>query len=131
MLGEEDDYRTPMSLARAKEAKAIFILNTRTAEEFKEYAAQFEKFLTGGRLSLRKPEAESKGSGVFFVSPLAAEKILGATVDRLAKAVSASSKKSSLYKLNAGKATYFTSVEVETVKSENVLGYLEGTDKKD
>lgn len=131
MLGEEDDYRAPTSIARAKKAEMIFILNARTAEDFKDYAAQFEKFLTDGRLSLEKPEAESKGAGMFFVSPAVAEKIFNTTVDRLAEATSVNSNKASLKKFNAGKVTYLTSVDVETVNTENVLGYLEGTDKKD
>ena len=131
VLGEEDDYRTPISLARARNAEMVFILNTQSAESFKQYADQFEKFLTDERLSLKKPETPSKSTGVFFVSPVVAEKILNTSVDRLAETVSDNAKKSSLKKFAAGKVTYMTSVNVETVETENVLGYLEGTDKKD
>lgn len=131
LLGEEDDFRTPVSVARARNAEVIFILNTQTAEDFTQYAAQFEKFLTDDRLSLKKPEAQRKGAGVFFVSPVVAEKILSTSVGRLKEAVSADAKKSSLKKFAAGKATFLTSVNIETVGTENVLGYLEGSDKKD
>ena len=130
-LSEEDDYRTPISLARAKNAEMIFILNTQTAEGFKEYAAQFENFLSDGRLSLNRPEAGSKSTGVFFISPLVAEKMLNTTVKRLTEAAATDARKSSVRRIKTGSVTYFTSVEVDTVETENVLGYLEGTDKKD
>src|SRR3546814_19870837 len=56
----QQDFR---NLARAQEAKAIFNLNPRTAEEFKEYAAQFEKFLTDERVAHRKPQTKNKRNG--------------------------------------------------------------------
>ena len=130
LLGEEEDYRAPISLARARNAKMIFILNTQTADEFSAYASQFEKFLLDERLSLKKPDVQNKNSGVFFISPVVAEKILSTSLSRLTEAA-ADQRKSSLKKINAGKATYQTTVKVETVGTENVLGYLEGSDKKD
>ena len=130
LLGEEEDYRAAISLARSKKAEMIFVLNTRTGEEFSDYAGQFEKFLLDERLSLQKPEVDNKNTGVFFVSPAVAARIFNTTLGKLTDAASGKSK-SALKKINAGKATYKTSVNVETVPTENVLGFLEGTDKKD
>lgn len=130
LLGEEEDYRAPISLARARNAKMIFILNTRTSDEFSDYAGQFEKFLMDERLSLKKPDVQNKNSGVFFIGPVVAEKMLNASLARLTEAAS-DQRKSALKKINAGKVTYQTTVKVETVGTENILGFLEGTDKKD
>lgn len=130
LLGAEEDYRAPISLARSKNAEMVFIVNTRTAEEFTEYAGQFEKFLLDERLSLKKPEIESKNSGVFFVSPQVASRMFNTTFAKLTEAAS-DQRKSALKRINAGKAAYKTSVQIETVGSENVLGYMEGSDKKD
>ena len=129
MLGEEDDYRGPVSLARSKAAEMVFILNTNTTEEFKQYAHQFEAFLSDARLSLKKPQIPNKSAGIFFVSPTVAEKIFNTSIDKLSLAADA--KKTSVKKIPQGKVTYKTSVEIKTVETENVLGYLEGTDKKD
>jgi hypothetical protein len=130
MIGEEvSNYRSAVTLARSKNAEIVFILNTRNAEEFQDYALQFKSFLSDGRLSLRKPEIESKNTGIFFVSPAVAEKIFNTTVEKLKLA--ADNKKASLKKIAPGKVTYKTSVNIKTVKTENVLGFLEGTDKKD
>ena len=130
-LGAEDDYRAAVSLARGKKAQMVFILNTQKPEEFKEYASQFRSFLSEGRLSLKKPEISHKSEGIFFVAPVVAEKILNTTLDKLSMAWGASSKNSSLKKIKPGNVFYKTSVEIKTIKTENVLGYLEGTDKKD
>lgn len=129
-VAEEQDYRAPISVARSKNAAMILILNTSDEESFKVYARQFEAFLSDDRLSLKKPEASGKNSGVFFVSPVVAGKIFNTTPERL-RAAAESTAKNSLKKIEQGKITFTTSVKVETVQSENVLGYLEGTDKKD
>lgn len=130
MMGEEvNNYRAAVSLAQSKNAEIVFILNTGDADEFKDYAQQFKSFLSDGRLSLKKPQVENKSRGIFFVSPAVAEKIFNTTVAKLTSA--ANNGKNSLKKIAPGKVTFKTSVETKTVKTENVLGFLEGTDKKD
>lgn len=130
MVGEEEDYRGPISVARSKGAKMIFVLNTKSQEAFEGYARQFEAFLADDRLSLKKPEVSNKNSGVFFVSPAVAEKIFNTTIAKLTDAATTAGR-SQAHKIEAGKVTYKTTVEIETVGTENVLGYLEGSDKKD
>lgn len=131
MLGEEEDYRAPISLARANDAQMVFILNTGSASDFSEYARQFEEFLSDDRLSLKRPEIENKSSGVFFISPVVAEKMFNTSLERFREAVSPEAKRNRLKKFAQANITYKTSVEVDTVETENVLGFLEGTDKKD
>ena len=130
MLGDEvNDYRGVTSLARSKKAAMVFILNTTTDEEFKDYAGQFESFLSDGRLSLKKPSEQNERSGIFFVSPSVAANIFNTSLEKLTSA--AAGNKSALRKVAEGKVSYKTSTEKKTVKTENVLGFLEGTDKKD
>lgn len=128
MIGQDQDYRGPISLARSKNAAMVLIVNTRDKPQFVEYAKQFEAYLTDAALSLKKPEAPSKSSGVFFVAPGVAEKIFNTTLSKLTEAAAG---RGTLKKVEAGQLSYKTSVEVKTVPTENVLGYLEGTDKKD
>lgn len=130
-LGEEEDYRTPVSLAKANKAAMVFILNTQTEEDFQHYAKQFETFLSEERLSLEKPGVAARSSGIFFVSPAVAGKIFDATAEKLAEAAGDVSKKPSLKRITEGRVSFSTAAKIEVVKTENVLGYLEGTDKKD
>lgn len=131
MIPQERSYREAIAIARAKNAKMVFILNTQTGEEFKDYGGQFQRFLSEGRLSLKKPQHVDSGSGMFFVSPLVAEKIFNTTLAKLSAAAGEGSNKPALKKIAVGKVSYKTTVDIKTVKTENVLGYLEGTDKKD
>lgn len=80
---------------------------------------------------LKKPEASAANSGVFFISTEVASKMLNTTVEKLNKAAEEDSKKSPLKKMKPGTATYKIAQEVKVLKSDNVLGYLEGGDKKD
>jgi hypothetical protein len=130
-IGEEQDYRGPVSLARSRNAKIVFVLNTRTQDQFREYARQFEAFLSDERLSLKKPEAPNRATGIFFVSPTVAEKIFNTTVAKLTEASGDASRKAVLKKVLPGNVAFKTTVDVQTVETENVLGYLEGTDKKE
>lgn len=131
MLGDEDDYRVASAVARAKNAGMVIILNTGTTAEFREYARQFEAFLADGRLSLEKPAIGTGNKGLYFVSPAVAEHIFNTTLPKLAAAAAPGASKTALRKMAPGKLTYRTSVEVQEVETENVLGYLEGSDKKD
>jgi hypothetical protein len=131
MLPEGGNYREAISTARSKNAAMVFVLNTKTGEEFKDYARQYESFLSDGRLSLKKPQNGNSTGGMFFVSPVVAEKIFNTTLEKLAVAAGEASRKPSLKKIAAGKLSYKTTVDIKIVKTENVLGYLEGTDKKD
>jgi hypothetical protein len=128
MIGQDQDYRGPISLARSKNAAMVLILNTQEQQQFTEYSKQFEVFLTDAGLSLKKPETPNKSSGVFFVAPAVAEKIFNTTSAKLTEAATG---RPMLKKIEAGQLAYKTTVEVKTVPTENVLGYLEGTDKKE
>lgn len=107
-----------------------FVFNP-DAEEFKKLVVQFKGFLSGGSLSLKKPDASAQNPGVFFTAPAVAEKLFNSTIEKLTKAADEDPKKGALKKMKPATITYKTSMEVKVLKSENVLGYLEGSDKKD
>ena len=124
--GTGTDYRTIASTAQQNDAKMVFILNTKSMDDFKDYAARLRRYFSEGRLSVEKPEAED--GGYFFVAPSVAEKMFHTQFSKLS--ASADSPKL-LKKVPVGKLSYKASFETRTIKTENVLGYLEGTDKKD
>lgn len=129
MPGERGDYRAKVSLARANNAKMVFILYSQSKDDFSDYASRLRRYFSDGRLSLEKPGTEDADAGYFFVAPAVAEKMFNTSLEKLS--AYASDSKKLLKKVPEAKIAYKTSVETKTVKTENVLGYLEGTDKKD
>jgi Zn-dependent M28 family amino/carboxypeptidase len=68
---------------------------------------------------------------VFFLSPEVAAKLMASTPEKLSKAANENAKKKALKKIKAPIIQYKTTMNINVLKTENVLGYLEGTDKKD
>jgi hypothetical protein len=66
LMASEDNFRAPLDLARERKAKMTFLVNPDPAE-FKQLMEQFKSFLSGGMLSLKKPEINSQNPGVFFI----------------------------------------------------------------
>ena len=130
MVKTDENFRGPLAIAREKGARMALVFNPEPGA-FQDLVKQFKGFLGGGSLSLKKPEGNSKNAGVFFISPSVAEKILNSTVEKLTKAANEDVKKEALKKMKPSAFTYQTSMDVKTLKSDNVLGYMEGTDKKD
>lgn len=131
MVGTEGNFRAPLGIAREKGAKIVFIVNP-DPKAFPELLAQFKGFLSGGSLSVENPKTKgSKSSGTFFISTAVAAKLLNSTLEKLTKASNEDVKKTPLKKMKPGTVTYKIAMDVKVVKSENVLGFLEGTDKKD
>lgn len=128
-LSSEDNFRGPVTLARERNAQVIFLYNS-SDEDFRELVRQFKSYMGGGMLSLKKPEANTKPGGVFFIAPNVAEALMNSTDAKLSKAAADDNKKA-LKRIKPGTVKYKTTMDVTTLKSDNVLGYLEGTDKKD
>jgi hypothetical protein len=117
-----------VSMAREHGARMVFVCNTETVQEFERTVSQAKRYLGGHRLSLEKPEAsEQQRPGVFVVSSGTAAALLGAPMSKLKTAI----EKKSYKKIKAATIHYKTSVHVGTVATENVVGLVEGSDKKD
>ena len=130
MLTEEDNFRGVVSLLREKGAKLVLISNS-DSEATKKLIGQSKMFGGGGRLSPKKPE-KAANAGTFIVTPEIATQLLGSTtVEKLSSAIAADKKKGALKKIKPGSITFKTTMTQKTVSTANVLGYLEGTDKKD
>lgn len=117
-------------LAQDKGAKMIIICANETLAEFDNWAGQFKNFMSGSRLSLKKPQAGNQ-MVTMLVSPVTVEKIFNSTMEKLKKATAEDPKKNALKKIKGGNVQYKITSEIKTTYSDNVLGYMEGTDKKD
>ena len=127
--------RPAVQLAREKGAAMVFVVTESLDDDFKKFSEGMKGFLSGG-LSLNKPGNVTGASlladkGTFVIDQKAASIFLSTTFDKLKKAANEEAAKKALKKIKPGKISYNVSIQTKTVKVENVLGYLEGTDKKD
>jgi hypothetical protein len=130
MPGDRGDYRSKISLAKSNKASMVFVLNSKSRQGFADYASRLRRYFSDGRLSLEKPGEDDGDSGYFFVAPAVAEKMFGMSQEKLSGYASAGSR-NLLKKVAEARVTYRASVDTKVVRTENVLGFLEGTDKKD
>lgn len=124
-----EHFRAPVALARERKARLI-LLYSDDVTAFTSLMGQFKTYMSSGVLSLKKPEGKP-GSGVFFVSPAVAPKLMNMSSDKLKRISEAKPSKKPLTKVKPSKIQYKVGMEISELKTENVLGFLEGTDKKD
>lgn len=119
-----------VALARERGARMVFVCNISDKDAYGVQLSRIKANATKGRLSLKYPTPiEDQVPGLFIVSPRIVDKLLGVTLDKLLE-VSDDSKEKSIKKIKPVLIRYKTSMAVKVVKSENVLGFLEGKDKK-
>jgi hypothetical protein len=129
VLAGVNDAQPAMDAIREKGSTAIFVVSADTAD-FRAARARIQREARRARLSLHKPDIGKGNDATFYITQAVAEKLMGMTIKKLAEAAN-DQKKTKVKKIKAGRVTYKTDMELRTVKTENVLGYLEGTDKKD
>ena len=118
--------RKQSELAKTNGAKLVFAISTESDEDFDTFSKQMSSFLTRGRLSVSKPDENSSVDGIFFVSPSVGESILGVGLEDLRKHSTAK-----LSKVKSKMVSVSIEQKAEVMETENVLGYLEGSDLKD
>lgn len=108
---------------REKGAKIIF----NVVEKDEDFKSLKSRMSGGGRLLLSKQPGPNANSGLFNIPSATAGKIFNTTFDKLKKA--ATDKK--LDKVKPAIVSLSIAQNFKEVASENILGFLEGTDKKD
>ncbi|HEX9649677.1 MAG TPA: M28 family peptidase [Cyclobacteriaceae bacterium] len=110
-------------------AEFVLLVPAGNDDDFRNYIGRMSRFARGGGLSLDLPNREASKGAVFISSAIASD-ILGTSDDKIQKAL-ASEDKNQLKKIPTGKFTFNSEMVTEKITSENVLGFLEGTDKKE
>ncbi|UJP65579.1 M28 family peptidase [Mongoliitalea daihaiensis] len=115
--------RTQNIVKDAMEAGAIGVIVTTMEDQtaFDRLAARYAA-MTGGRLGFERPTVQEPA---FMVSGTQMAAIFGATVDQVKAALGNPAS------VAPAQATFQVKKQTTTVPTENVLGYLEGTDKKE
>ena len=120
-----------LQLIRSKGVKMIFVSHAKTKVDFDIASNQIKSFSGKRDLTLQKPLSNSSVPGVFIVSPLMTEKFFGLQRNELIKIMAGGYKKSAFKKIKPIEIRYRTYSDLKPIKSENVLGFLEGSDKKE
>lgn len=120
-----------LELLRGKGAKMIFISHSKTKDDFDIVSSQIKSFSGPRELTLKKPDSNNTVPGAFIVSPVMTEKFFGLSRIRLLDIMKGGYKKNAFKKIKPVQITYRTTSNLKPVITENVLGFLEGSDKKD
>ncbi len=130
--GNRTDRNKKAELALEQGAKNVFIIKPDSDEDFMKTVGMYKRYLSTGRLTL-PPKPEEMEPGYFLISQSMGAKILNTNEKTLINAVEKSSqgKYASLLKLKSNEITFYARQNIEEVGTENVLGFIEGTDKKD
>ena len=112
--------------AYEKGAALVVIIAKDNDDDFKTMSKKYGHYLLNSRLGIKKEKA-SADNGYFLVGPSIAAALLNSSNDKMLKAI----EDKGLSNIKGGSIEYVTSREITNVGSENVLGFLEGSDKKD
>lgn len=104
-------------------AAGIVIVTMEGQANFDRIAGRYQSLAGKGRIGFAKPVEQRP---IFMVSSDKMAEMFGTPVEELKEAAKANPES-----IKSQKATYKIEKKVEKVESSNVMGYLEGTDKKD
>jgi hypothetical protein len=107
-------------------AVSVLLYSTVAEQEYETFMGEIQGTLTNGRMSLKR--AQSNEPQLFFVSKAVVESLFG-NFDKLRPAIT-EQKKNALKKIKPVRAAFNQKITEEIVETENVMGFMEGTDKK-
>ncbi|GAB1308950.1 hypothetical protein KH5_16330 [Urechidicola sp. KH5] len=133
LIIQSDRRKRQFTSAAIKEqgAKALFAVPSASQDDFEKLAKRYAAYAKRERLSVDFGDKPQDGIGTFTISPDLAASILNTSFDNLVKKISkAETKPSILKKVKSGNVAYKLDFISRKVESENVLGFIEGTDLK-
>ncbi|WP_237587131.1 M28 family peptidase [Pontibacter russatus] len=128
-----NDYRTKRNAATEHGAKAVMIVTGTNPGEFNSLTQRYKAYANRPSLGL-KSSAENPSAATIFISPVAGAALLSTTTEKLLnynKQVATAGKPVAASFTAAKDAKIMTERISDPLPTENVLGYIEGTDKKD
>lgn len=114
-------------------ANMVIIIPFKSREAFKKYKRSEGRNYARRHYAFAQMADKRMPRGYFLVSPQIGASLLGVTQEVMQNLLDSGLNADEINKLNARKRTisYFTSLPTKQITTENILGYLEGTDKKD
>ena len=133
-----NNWRKKVAVAREHGARTCFVVVKPTNEEFFKTMISYKHYIESPTLSIPSSEEVEK-EGVFFIPPSLAAEILGtseAKLAQIAQPVSVNPEKRGNKKIEGiaipiNEISFKAEKITELVPTENVLGFVEGSDKKE
>lgn len=120
-------------MAYKANAKMVVLIPFKTDKDFTLYKRSEGRSYAKTKNSFEQFYDETMPGGYFLVSPTVAGSILNVEEEVLKGLLEESASKKVVSKINSNdkRLTYFTSLPNKVISTENVMGFLEGSDKKD
>lgn len=119
--------RNPTITKLRDKGAALVVAVTNKQEDFVQLTEMIKTYSSGSLSLTNTPSQSSAGLGLFLVGPSACEKLLKLSEAKLRKAIS--DKK--VNKVKPSALAFSIKQSFTPLKTSNVLGFLEGSDKKD
>lgn len=127
------DYRAKLQLASQKGARSVFFVDFNPNSNFQKLAARMTPYISRPSIAFKDAKPEGTRATAFFVSPAVGYKLLGTTAPGVTKYNASVSKaaKPVVSTFKPAKTLVKAPKKTEDFTTENVLGYLEGSDLKE
>jgi hypothetical protein len=118
--------------AQEKGVKKIFFVRYEDQNAFEGFMKRYSGYFSNGSMKIDK-QAEDESVGSFYISPVTAGEIMNQPFEKLTKAITKfkDGNSKALKNIKSQKVSYKMDFIREKIISENVLGFLEGSDLKD
>ena len=126
---QELDVRSIM--IKEKGAAYIFVVSGSLPSEFEQTMARAKSRYARGSISLVNPLEKAGLDGVIYLNSKSVETIFNSPIEKLKSLASTQPLKNPLKKIQPAAIRFQVSRQVKPFRSENVMGYLPGTDKKE
>ncbi len=126
-------WRSLTGTANKNGAAVTFVIVADDEEAYAPQLEQFKRYFLQGSLGFKSKEVKKEGPGVFLISKTLGAELLNTDPSKLDKASSEAitGKVALLKKIKQHTIEYKISQAIDDIWTENVLGFLEGSDKKD
>ena len=126
------DFRAKLTLAAQKGARSVFFVDFNPNSNFEKLAGRMTPYISRPSIAFKEASQTTRPTA-YFVSPAVGYKMLGTTAPGVTKYTAAVSKaaKPTASPFKPAKALVKAPKKTEDFTTENVLGFLEGSDKKD
>lgn len=127
-----NDFRAKAALAADKGARSVFFVDFNPNNNFSKLSARMSQYVSRPSISFKDAKPGGRRAA-FFVSPAVGYKLLGSNAAAITKYTAAVSKTGKPVASTFKPAKFLVKApkKTEDFVTENVLGYLEGSDKKE
>ncbi|SDY42550.1 M28 family peptidase [Hymenobacter psychrophilus] len=127
------DFRAKLAMATQKGARSVFFVDFDPNSNFSKLAARMTPYISRPSIAFKDTKEGSTRPTAYFVSPAVGYKLLGTNAPSVRKYAAdvTSVGKPVFGSFKPAKATVLAPRKNEDFVTENVMGYLEGTDRKE